>query len=219
MTQRKFKFILRMIVIALVLVGMLIIYILVNRWIESKNKETVITQGIVDKAESLSGETVKEGLREIGILDTQEYYFTHVEKYDSSREINGFEIPFTQSNFVYSYDGVIIAGIDFNDIDVVSDDNRKIVTVTIPRAKIHSSSIDPDSFKLYDSKNSIFNPVSVTNVTDSFAALLKDEEAKAIEKGILAKAQKNAEDMVENFVEGVLPDYKVIIATVEDTQK
>ncbi|MBO7333354.1 MAG: DUF4230 domain-containing protein, partial [Lachnospiraceae bacterium] len=87
------------------------------------------------------------------------------------------------------------------------------------RAKIHSSSIDPDSFKLYDSKNSIFNPVSVTNVTDSFAALLKDEEAKAIEKGILDKAQKNAEDMVENFVEGVLPDYKVIIATVEDTQK
>lgn len=62
--------------------------------------------------------------------------------------------------------------------------------------------MDQDSFQLYDEKNNIFNPISVTDVADSFANLKNTEEQKAIEKGLLDKAKENAILLVENFMRG-----------------
>ena len=178
--------------------------------IREVEKEKIIE---VEKEIQISGETIRASMSNIGKLCTAEYNYTHVEHVDSSREINGFKIPFTTSMFIYSYDGTIMAGIDFTKIQIDKNDTKKVITVTLPDVGIISSDVDQDSFQLYDEKNNIFNPISVTDVTDSFADLKNSEEEKAIEKGLLDKARTNAITLVENFMRGSydVGDYEIIV--------
>ena len=168
---------------------------------------------VVEKEIQISGETIRSGMANIGELCTAEYNFTHVEKMDSQRDIKGFKIPFTKSSFIYSYDGTIMAGIDFTKIQVDKDDTKKVITLTLPDVEIISSDVDQNSFQLYDEKNNIFNPISVTDVTDSFADLKNSEEEKAIENGLLDKARTNANMLVENFMLGSydVSGYNIIV--------
>ncbi|MBD5495084.1 MAG: DUF4230 domain-containing protein [Lachnospiraceae bacterium] len=162
----------------------------------------VPVEKIVEKEIQISGETIRTSMANIGKLCTAEYNYTHVEKVDSSKEIYGYTIPFTTSMFIYSYDGTIMAGIDFTKIQIDKNDTEKIITVTLPDVEIISSDVDQDSFTLYDEKNNIFNPISVTDVADSFADLKNSEEEKAIEKGLFDRARESAVTLVENFMRG-----------------
>lgn len=166
---------------------------------------------VVEKEVVISGETIRSGMANIGKLCTAEYSYTHVERVDSTREIKGFEIPFTTSTFIYSYDGIIMAGIDFTQIQIDKNDSEKMITVTLPDVEIISSDVDQDSFKLYDEKNNIFNPINVADVAGSFADLKNSEEQKAIEEGLLDRARSNAMMLVENFMRGSydVGDYKI----------
>ena len=178
----------------------------------SGEPETIVEEKIVEKEVVISGATIEAGLNNIGKLCTAEYYFTHVSSYDSSKSIRGFKIPGTKSKFVYSYDGTILAGVDFTEIKVDKDEETKKITVTIPKAEIISSDVDQNSFKLYDEKSNIFNPIKVTDVTNSFADLKNDEEKKAISSGLLDKAKENAVSLIENFMRG---SYNVEDYTIE----
>ena len=162
----------------------------------------VPVEKIVEKEIQISGETIRTSMANIGKLCTAEYNYTHIEKVDSSKEIYGYTIPFTTSMFIYSYDGTIMAGIDFTKIQIDKNDEEKMITVTLPDVEIISSDVDQDSFTLYDEKNNIFNPISVTDVADSFADLKNSEEEKAIEKGLFDRARESAVTLVENFMRG-----------------
>ncbi len=166
---------------------------------------------IIQKEVQISGETIRISMANIGKLCTAEYKYTHVERADSSREIKGFKIPFTTATFIYSYDGTIMAGIDFSKIQIDKNDTKKIIEITLPNAEIISSDVDQNSFELYDEKNNIFNPISVTDVADSFSNLKGSEEKKAIKKGLLDKANANAVTLVENFMHGSyeVGDYEI----------
>ncbi|MDE7477314.1 MAG: DUF4230 domain-containing protein [Lachnospiraceae bacterium] len=170
-------------------------------------------ESIIEKEVVVSGATIQSELNNIGKLCTAEYYYTHVEHYENSKEIKGVKIPLTSSKFIYSYDGKILAGIDFHQITVDKDDNTKKITVTLPCAEILSSDVDQDSFQLYDEKNNIFNPFSVTDMAVSFADLKNNEEEKAIAGGLYDRAKTNATSLVENFmkVSYNIEDYKIIV--------
>lgn len=174
----------------------------------TKNVEKIINREVV-----ISGETIKMAMRNIGKLTTAEYTFTHVEKVDSQKEINGFKIPFTKNSFIYSYDGVVTAGIDFTKIDIKKEDSKKKISVILPKVEIHSSDLDEKSFMLYDQDNNIFNPITVEDVADSFKHLKETEEEKAIEKGLLKKAEKNAVTLIENFMHGSynVKEYEIMV--------
>lgn len=155
---------------------------------------------IIAKEVEISGETIRNSMSNIGKLCTAEYSYTHVERVDSAKELYGYEIPFTTATFIYSYDGTILAGIDFTKIQINKNDRTKKITVTLPDVEIISSDVDQNSFKLYDEKNNIFNPIHVTDVADSFANLKNSEEQKAIDNGLLDRAKENAVTLVENFL-------------------
>ena len=181
-------------------------------------KETVVqeVEKIVEvqKEITVSGQTIQSGINDIGVLCTAEYYFEHVENYkDQLQTQGGHNIPFTSASFIYSYDGKITAGIDFTGVVVIKDDNTKTVTISVPKAQIISSEIDEDSFKLYDERNNLFNPISVSDVAFSFADLIKSEEQKAIDSGLLERAQDNADSIIRNFIGSTysLQDYTITI--------
>ena len=162
--------------------------------------ETVDHGLITETTVSLTGETIRDGLTDIGELATEEYFFTRVETYDSSKNIKGFKVPFTTSRFVYSYDGTVKAGIDFTGIEVEKDDLKKTITVILPASHILDCSIDPDSFEVYDEKRSVFNPVSISDYNDSLEEMIEAAKEDALEKGVLERADSNAELLIKNLI-------------------
>lgn len=70
----------------------------------------------------------------------------------------------------------------------------------MPNAEILSHEIDNNSIETLDEKDALFNPVKVEDVRQ-FDTVSKDAmEDRAIENGILDKALKNAEDIIEKLV-------------------
>ena len=171
------------------------------------------SDAVLEEEVTITGATIEAGLREIGKLETAEYYFTHVINYASSKQFHGFTLPLTTASFIYSYEGTITAGIDFGSIVVNKDDETKTIEILLPAIETLSAEVDPDSFKLYDEKQNIFNPISVENVTDSFAELVGDEEQKAIDGGLYDRARENAVQLIENFISAmnVVEGYKITI--------
>ena len=184
-----------------------------KKTVAQTEKEKEEAESLIREQEEITSSTIESGLKEIGKLCTAEYYFTHVSNYESSMDFQGFTIPFTTSSFIYSYDGKILAGIDFDHIMVDKDDEKKRITVMLPEPEIISEEIDENSFRLYDEKNNVFNPISVENVADTNKIMIEDEEEKAIAEGLYDRASENAKKLIENFLNATYPlnDYKVVI--------
>lgn len=206
----------------LLLVGLLCI---AGTWwyfeVYSKNKPISINEneGIIQDDIAVLNETISSGLKEMGELITAEYYFSSSETVQDVKVLDlsslGIDfktnIPLTSNSFTYSYDGEIMAGIDFKGIEVNVDKENNIIKIKLPEAKIISSSVDPNSYQFYEIKNNILNPISPENYAVSFADLIHSEEEKAIDKGLLNKATNNAKTIVSNFVKSYVEGYKIEI--------
>ncbi|MBO4678925.1 MAG: DUF4230 domain-containing protein [Lachnospiraceae bacterium] len=153
------------------------------------------------KAEvTINTQIIEDGLREMGTLITQEYYFTQLEEYTNTEKFWIFD---STASFTYSYDGVVAAGIDCSKITVVKDDEKKIVTIKIPKAEITSVTIDNDSFKKYEEKNGLWNKVTTDKFNDSMAAFKDKAKENAISRGLLKNADESAEKMILSFAKSV----------------
>lgn len=152
---------------------------------------------------------IEDGLREMGTLITQEYYFTQLEEYTNTEKFWIFD---STASFTYSYDGVVAAGIDCSKITVVKDDEKKIITIKIPKAEITSVTIDNDSFKKYEEKNGLWNKVTTDKFNDSMAAFKQKAQENAVSRGLLDNADESAEKMILSFAKSVsaADDYDIV---------
>lgn len=142
--------------------------------------------------------SLSASLNDVQQLVTVEYDYTNMAIYDSSKQINGWNIPFTNSKFILTYDGVIKAGLDFSALQI--EVNEKVITVTLPEPIIIAHEIDENSVQIMDEKYSIFNMVKV----DDYTQFKKDQQAimeeKALAKGLLEKARENGKDVIESMI-------------------
>lgn len=188
---------------ALVLAAILLLNYEINR--RAEESETVKTATTVAEKEkkdrvliSTSSETIRDGLSNMGVLITQEYYFTQVETY--TKEKNIFLIIPSSSGFMYSYDGAVFAGVDFEKIGVQTDEDRKVVTVDLPPSEIQTVSIDRDTFKIYSEKESIWNPLKLEDYNISLAEFEDAAKEKALGSGILERSDQQAQKLVSEFI-------------------
>lgn len=188
---------------ALVLAAILLLNYEINR--RAEESETVKTATTVAEKEkkdkvliSTSSETIRDGLSNMGVLITQEYYFTQVETY--TKEKNIFLIIPSSSGFMYSYDGAVFAGVDFEKIGVQTDEDRKVVTVDLPPSEIQAVSIDRDTFKIYSEKESIWNPLKLEDYNISLAEFEDAAKEKALGSGILERSDQQAQKLVSEFI-------------------
>ena len=188
---------------ALVLAAILLLNYEINR--RAEESETVKTATTVAEKEkkdkvliSTSSETIRDGLANMGVLITQEYYFTQVETY--TKEKNIFLIIPSSSGFMYSYDGAVLAGVDFEKIGVQTDEDRKVVTVDLPPSEIQAVTIDRDTFKIYSEKESIWNPLKLEDYNISLAEFADAAKEKALGSGILERSDQQAQKLVSEFI-------------------
>ena len=147
---------------------------------------------------SVSTDTIQDGLANMGVLITQEYYFTQVEKY--TKEKTFLKFITSSSEFMYSYDGAVMAGIDFEKIEIKTDEDRKIITVDMPDSEIQAVTIDKNTFKIYSEKDSLWNPLKLEDYNISLVEFENAAKEKAIASGILGRSDEQARNLVREFI-------------------
>lgn len=172
---------------------------------------------LVTVEKTVEAETIADGLREMGFLITGEYYFTDLVSFSSVKKFlkTDLVLPFTETSYLVSYDGVVSAGIDLSAARVEKDDERLRVTVHIPAASIRSTALDLDSFTLYEEKSGLGNPLSAADFNNSLRELERSAEQKAQERGLLEQAERSARTIIERFVVSLVGDtaYTLTIET------
>ena len=159
---------------------------------------------ILDTEQEIMVNNLEEGVRDMGVLITQEYYFTDAVTQSKVKTLFSFPLGFTETSYVATYDGVVTAGLDFTRIKIGLDLQKKTVTVRMPKAEIQNVDIDPNSFVLYSEKNGFGNPMSISDFNGSIVELENKAKSRAIEKGLLDQADENARRVVSSFIGGFL---------------
>lgn len=169
---------------------------------KSESAQTATTIAEKEKKDkvyiSVSTESIRDGLANMGVLATQEYYFTQVERY--TKEKTFLKFITTSSEFIYSYDGYVMAGVDFEKIKIEKDEDRKIITVTMPKSEIIAVTIDKDTFKIYSEKESLWNPLKLEDYNISLVEFENAAKEKALAGGILARSDEQARNLVREFI-------------------
>ena len=155
---------------------------------------------------------LKESLGSMQVLITEEYNFTQVEEYTKEKTFLSFIT--TKSEFIFSYDGVVTVGLDCSKIEIDKDDNSKKLTITIPKSEIQDTVIDNDSFKLYKEKEGFCDKLTMEDYNKSVLLLKKNAEARAVNMGILDKADENAKTIISSFVREMLGDSEYTVEYV-----
>ncbi len=203
----KFKKYLGVFYIAVLFAAIVLAIVLLTDFKKDRDSSEVVdntSEGItIEKGEdkvlvSVSTETIQSGLENMGFLVTQEYYFTQVEKYTKEKKL--FNLINSSSEFMYSYDGAVFAGVDFEKITVTKDDSTKTITVDIPDAEIHTVSVDKDTFQIYSEKEFLWNPLDLDDYNISMDEFEKTAKEKALDSGILERADEQARILVSNFI-------------------
>ena len=168
---------------------------------------------IIKVEKEITSETIKDELKDVGKLVTQEYYFTEVTSYASVKKLWNLNLPLTGSNFLISYDGVVTAGVDLSEATVEKHDDTKSIFVLLPEPEIMNLEIDFDSFQVFSEKEGVGNPITLENYNDALKAIDESARQKALERGILKRAGENAEVIIQRLVGGLvdLNEYTIVI--------
>ena len=158
---------------------------------------------------TVTTDILEDGLSNMGFLVTQEYHFTQVEKYTKEKKVLSI-IP-SSSEFMYSYEGSVLAGVDFEKIEVTKDEETKTVTVVMPKSEIMAVTIDKDTFEVYSEKDSLWNPLKLEDYNMSLSEFEESAKEKALEGGILERSDEQARKLVNEFLGNYpsLADYEI----------
>ena len=146
-----------------------------------------------------NSKTNKLRFEDIGELATQVAYSTNVGVMDKSRDLFGISIPFTQSKYIYSYDYIIKAGLNFEDLNYKVNEMSKTITVELPEIKVLSNEVDIDSLKVYHEDESIFTQIKLGDNNSQMKEMREEAEEHAIENGLLEAAEENAKVLIMSY--------------------
>lgn len=160
-------------------------------------------------APEISLSVIESEIRNIGELSTVEYVFTDAAKFSDSKQIKDWNIPFTEKSFVMKWDGSIKAGINVDNIDVSIDAENKEIVITLPQAEVLSYEVDESSIEVLDEKDNVFNSISVDDKVNFDSSTKEAMIERAVENGLLEKAQKQAEVVIAGLLSGLAEDYTI----------
>ncbi|MCD7839280.1 MAG: DUF4230 domain-containing protein [Erysipelotrichaceae bacterium] len=156
---------------------------------------------------------------DVGELVTQVAYATSVKEIDNPQKFfsTGINIPFGNKHCVFSYDCEIKAGLDFSQITWELDEENKIITVSLPDAKVISNELDQDSLEIYVQDTGVFNELTIEDINTAQSELKNETVLKAVNNGLLVSAKENAKTVVTVFFENEfdLEEYKIEFIDIE----
>ena len=155
---------------------------------------------------TMDSATIGGQFNDIAELATEEYVYSSVGKFDDEGlRLLGVRVPFTGKNFLVSYEGKVTAGIkDASQITVDVDDADQTVTVRLPRAEVLDSTWTQGSSEVWDQTLNPINQIKVEDVTEFVDSRRELEKQKAIDGGLLDRAQARAEELARSHMEALI---------------
>ena len=145
-------------------------------------------------------------IRSICEMATLECYYHNVAKSDKTASRGITHVGEKDRKFWVEYDGVVKLGIDMSKVKMTVE-NRDI-TITIPKAKVLSVTINEDSYNkdsfiaAKDGINS--NKITAEDATKAVKEANEEMKETAQENtALLANAQHRAKDLIENYVQQI----------------
>lgn len=159
----------------------------------------------------ITSELINNRLEDAKELTTLKYHYTNMGQFQNQSDFYGWKVPFTTKSFIVSYDGVINAGVDL--VGAMVKVTGKKIQIMIPHAKILSHEIYEDSLQVFLEKDSIFNPIKISDYNDFSMDQKQVVEEKAIDKGLLTEADKKSKEAIKDILrlDQYLKDYEITI--------
>ena len=155
----------------------------------------------------------------IGELASSEYIFTYAARYSHTREDVPIIKGWTEKTFTLRWNGVIKAGIDLSNVELKVSEEEKKIFVVLPAAKVLSYSIDYDNIEVLDEKDGLFNRVTIEDQNSFYASTQEEIVERAINNGLLEKAQANAEAVITQILTmnpAISTDYTIVFVVVNN---
>lgn len=134
-------------------------------------------------------------------LITTRYRYKDADTYSNTKQLGNVNLPFTTSEYVYTYEGTISLGIDVSQIGFSVDNTHEEIEVSMPDVRIVANEIDADSFEYYSSKTTVFNMTEMEDITNLIAVLKTAKADKVMaDEELLADARNRAESVIENLI-------------------
>lgn len=195
-----------------VILIVLVLAVLFGAFIGSKFNSNAVTKETNINIKS----TVKEILPAAEYASLVYHYTSVITHSEASKLFSMFDIPFTGKKAIYTIDGSIKMG--FNCADIAVDITYNNIVLKMPRVKILSHEIYPETFSLYDEKTTLFNRYSLTDANAIQLANKSEMELKVRQnRGLYVQAMKFAEDQFRQTLEN-LPGIKGKYTVVFDWQ-
>lgn len=170
---------------------------IIEAW-DNKTPDSVGTRKSIPVVDS---QTVKSQLASLQELVTQEYIYTNADKRtQDAKWLLGKWGPGSKSTLILTYDGIIKAGIDMSKVTVEVNEENRTITVTLPDSEITDNNIPQDSITVVESKDGLFNEITLDDYNTFISEQKIIMEEKAIERGLLEKADKEAQKAIEAFL-------------------
>lgn len=160
--------------------------------------------------------TISNELVDIQELVTEKYIFTNAAKFSDTKHIAVLPDSWSQKSFVQKWDGIIKAGVNLEKMEIKIQGN--IITITLPYAEILSYEIDTKSVEILDEKDNVFNPIKIQDKVNFDRETSYSMKARAVENGLLEKAQKNAEITIRDILTASIKninDYEIKFETID----
>ncbi|WP_378186353.1 DUF4230 domain-containing protein [Aquimarina sp. W85] len=161
------------------LVGVLLAYIIFNRFSAAKRKSSIETQSVV----------LMEKIKSVCKLVTVEGDFAEIYHYQSVKD-KFFSLLIGKKKALILIDAKAHIGFDLSQVQLESDIKRKIVKIThFPQPKLLTIETD---FKYYDKKEGWLNPFTSVDLTDINREAKQFIVDKIPQSGLMESAKKEA---------------------------
>lgn len=147
---------------------------------------------------------LEEQIVSISELVTKKYMYRNAsEKEESKTWLWGWDMPFSDTRLIATYDGTITTSIDLKEIKFSVDERTKTITVTLPHSKIFDHNIPQETINVLEQKDSLFNELSFNDYNQFIAAEKPIMEENAIQQGLLTEADEDAKKIIEAFLKTI----------------
>lgn len=162
---------------------------------------------------SMQQKTTKFGLEDVGELVTQTCHATVLEDSKVNRDFfHLFDIPFTESRQIFSYDFEVDASVDFSSIEYRVDEEKKEINFLLSHAKVYKTIPKLDSLQIYLDSESLFSRIDLEKHNTALLAMEEDAVNDCVSNKLLEAADTNAQKLLEAMVKSNqdYKEYKVV---------
>ncbi|MCR5601768.1 MAG: DUF4230 domain-containing protein [Ruminococcus sp.] len=167
----------------------------------------------IKKEATVSSITLEEILLPASDLISMKYTYTDVDIYENSKKAFGVKIPLTTDKVIFTYSGIVSAGIDLSQLTYDINNTEKKITITLPEPQFMSHEMDESGFKFYDAKNSIFTETKLEDYTTLMSRLKEAKEEKLRNDGeFFPSVTENAKNVLNDLfkISELTSEYEII---------